>query len=565
MKSKVKPIKKNNLASAGDMQPTGLPVLDFILHGGIPRGSDILLAGSSGTGKTILSLQWLFAGYDKYHESGLYISLTEPISKTLKNCEKFSFYKADHVGPLQVYFTDMRGIMEGMDVENKEITFEDIDQITRTLKLMVDQSKAKRVVIDSITALAYLFKDRAKIREFIFKLGTLLAQNDTTVILISEVPGEGYSVYGTEEFISDGIIKLSPIRSRGEIVRQLEVIKLRGNSFESAPTTFRITNDGIVFFPHLNRYLTYPVSTEKVPIGTEGLEEMTSGGLFKGSATLISGPSGTGKTILGLQFIAKGLSSGDKCLIVSFEESEDQLKRLANSLGIDLDSKIKSGQLQLMCAYPEQYYLEEHMDRIKSKLEDFPAKRVLIDSLSAVSTVYSSDLLPDFNSRLISFFKQLGTTSIFTLASNALMSSETISNAHLSTLYDNIIMLRYIEYQAELKHMILVLKMRGTSHDKKLREFVFTPKGIKVTTPFTGLANALTGEIRKVSETAEEQFHNILIAAFGSAGEDIFASEKAKGLSIERITKILDDFVNQKLISRRSKEELTQTITQLMS
>ena len=254
-------IKTGESTGDVDIRPTGIGMLDQVLHGGLPNGSAVLLAGSSGTGKTLLAMQWLFAGYERFKEPGIYISLTEPIAKTITNAKKMSFYRQEMVNPLQVYFTDLRGIIKGLDLENKEFTRDDIAKLISMLQNMVKESCAKRVVLDSVTAMAYRLKEQDLIRDFIFQLGTLLAQTDANVIMTSEVVSDGYSVFGVEEFISDGIIKLYQKKVRAELVRVLEVVKMRGTSYDAHPAMFRISKDGFSLFPRLSRELFYHVST----------------------------------------------------------------------------------------------------------------------------------------------------------------------------------------------------------------------------------------------------------------------------------------------------------------
>lgn len=543
-------------APDNSIRSTGIHDFDTILAGGFPVGATVLLAGESGTGKTILAMQWLFAGYEQYKEPGLYISLTEPVVKAVKNVAKMSFFKKENLGPLQIYFTDLRGIMKGMNLDDKEFTREDVETLVGAIENMVMTSKAKRIVIDSVTAMAYRLKDKDLIRNFIFKLGTVLAQTDANVVLTSEVLGEGFSIFGVEEFISDGIIKLTNIKEkRGESVRKLEVVKMRGSTYDSYQASFRITKSGLVIFPYLHRELTYKVSDVRVSTGIPGLNEMTSGGYFEGSSVLLTGASGTGKTIASIQFLVEGLSRGEKAIYVSFEESRDQLIRNAKSFGWDLVKYEKDGLLKIMASYPEQLYLEEHIDHITEQVKLFKSKRIIIDSLSSLGNIYSDDILRNFTSRLIAFTKDEGVTTLLTVASSSLMGTGTISDAGLSTLTDHIIMLRYIEIESELKHGILILKMRGSPHDKKLREITFAPDGIRVLTAFVGYEGILGGSAKKVGSTVEDQLKVLYLEVLGPMGEKIFNQEHAKGISMKNIKALVEDLGSQGILSENKKVE----------
>src|SRR3989344_2204422 len=265
-------------------RPTGIKELDEMLHGGFPHNATVLLAGPSGSGKTILSIQWLMEGYKNYQEPGLYISLTEPVNKMIRTCQHLPFFNRDYITPGKVYFDDLRTILHSLDLDTKEIVLEDIGKIVDAISDLMYTTKAKRIVIDSITAIAYRLQDKNLIRTFIHYLDALLAQTSVNVMLISEVVGEGYSVFGVEEFISDGIIKLSREKVKDNTVNSLQIVKMRGVGFDSHPASYRITENGFSLYPRLLRTLTYQVSDSRVPTGLAGLDAMTAGGYFQGSS-----------------------------------------------------------------------------------------------------------------------------------------------------------------------------------------------------------------------------------------------------------------------------------------
>lgn len=557
---------ENGKKNEQNVRPTGIPQLDFILHGGFPIDATVLLAGASGTGKTIFAMEWLFAGYSQFKEPGLYISLTEPVGKALKNAKKLAFFKAEYINPSQIYLTDLRGILTGMGMDNKVFDRDDIHKVVEALYNMAKQSGAKRIVFDSVTAMAYRLKDKDLIRDFIFELGTVIGQLEANILLTSEVAGDGYSVFGVEEFISDGIIKLNYEREpRKEPVRKLEVVKMRGINYETYPASYRINSSGIILFPHLSRELSYLVSDERVSTGVPGLDAMTNGGYFVGSSVLLTGASGSGKTISSLQFLVAGLQKGEKGMYISFEESEDQLMRNASSFGWDLKKYQEDGLLQIIVSYPDQHYLEEHVDIIKRAVDEFVPKRLIIDSLSALSNSFSEDILRDITSRLIAFFKEQQITTLLTIATASLMGSASITDAGLSTMTDHIIMLRYIEINSELKHGLLILKMRGSSHDKCLRELAFGPGGVRISTAFSGYEGVISGVARKIGKTTEDQIHGLFLETFGPMGEKIFNDEKKKGLTPETIEKLANDLQNQGIISVRNKAEFVERIDAVMS
>jgi len=548
-----------NVQEVDRIRPTGIKELDTMLRGGFPSNATVLLAGASGCGKTILSMQWLMEGYRLYQEPGMYISLTEPINKMVKTARELSFFKPEYLTPGKVFFEDLRTILHSLKLDNKQITVADIGNIVDALSDLMYQCAAKRIVIDSITAIAYQLHDEHLIRIFIHELDALLAQTKVNLLLTSEVTGEGYSIFGVEEFISDGIIKLYREKQKEERVNRLQIVKMRGTDFDSHPASYRITKSGIRLYPRLSRDLTYHVSVKRIPTGIKGLDEMTYGGYFEGSSVLVTGSSGSGKSLLSLQFLLQGLKDGKKVMLVSFEESRDQITRNAKGFGWDLEGFEKQGKFKLICAYPEQKYLEEHIDVIRSEIETFGANLLVIDSLSSLGNVFVEDVVRDFVSRLNGYLKEKLVTTIYTHATATLLGANQITDAHLSTITDHIIMLRYVEIQSELRHALLILKMRGSNHDKKLKEIVFTAQGLEISGEFSGLEGVLSGSTHKVSESIEEQLHALFLETLGPMGEKIFKQEKAKGLTHEAVKKLLGELSDQGVVSTRRKEDFLET------
>ncbi|MDD5111449.1 MAG: ATPase domain-containing protein [Candidatus Altiarchaeota archaeon] len=227
---------------------TGIKALDEILDGGIPRGHSIILAGSSGTGKTILAQQFLFSGA-RDGNIGLYLSLSEPRDKIIKNLEDFTFFDKKLVESDMVKITDLSS-----NAGLKGVGLQDPTEIMGLIREIVLDSQAKRVVIDSITALAANFADDAKIRNFIYELEFELMYLDCTTLLISEIPPQTfkYSVYGIEEFIADGVILLTEFERKSELLRACQVVKMRGVNHSRSKYMLKILEDGINLIPFFN-------------------------------------------------------------------------------------------------------------------------------------------------------------------------------------------------------------------------------------------------------------------------------------------------------------------------
>jgi circadian clock protein KaiC len=535
---------------------TGIRALDRLLGGGFPSGSIVLLAGSSGSGKTILSFQWLFEGI-KNNENGLYITLTEPLFKSLKNLETMSFYDRNAIEQEKLKIIDIRDVYEkkGFNQE-KVISF---------LEEEVKKTNAKRLCIDSITAIAYNLDNKAKIRKFIFELGKVLAMLGCTTVLTSEVTeAKKFSMYGVEEFISDVIIRLDQVKVKEELHRVMQIIKVRGRSYKTEDFHFKISERGITIFPKIVVPLGYSSTTKKISTGNYMLDKMLLGGVFRGSSTLIAGSTGTGKSLLSMQFIMEGLKEGEPCLYAGFEESKEQLIRNAEGFGWNLREYGKKGLLVLRCNYPSEKFIEEHLADIKKVVERKKIKRCVIDSLSAISNSFPENVLVSFAKKLNGYLKMQNVTTLFTTATAALIGATELTESHLSTMVDNIVMLRYIETQGELNSVLNVLKVRGSAHSKGLRMYDITGKGIVIGQPLSGYEGILTGVTRKVSKTIEERLESEFKRFIGPMADSVFLELKDRGLTKENIFSYIDELMEEKILKRENADIFRKNVSEIM-
>jgi circadian clock protein KaiC len=232
---------------------TGIEELDFQMGGGIPNGSTVLVTGCSGSGKTTLCMQYLFNGA-RQGERGVFFTITEPLFKLTSNLQSFNFYDQKLIESGMVNIIDLRIISERLGLDAEKYTVEDAGALLEILKDIADELNVKRLIIDSITALCYRLQTREMIRDFIFKLGTSLAAMNCTTFLTSEVPPQTYrfSQYEIEEFISDGIIFLGDIKRKGDLIRTLQIVKMRGVSHTRAKFAMKISTEyGLEIIPLL--------------------------------------------------------------------------------------------------------------------------------------------------------------------------------------------------------------------------------------------------------------------------------------------------------------------------
>jgi circadian clock protein KaiC len=234
-------------------------------------------------------------------------------------------------------------------------------------------------------------------------------------------------------------------------------------------------------------------SNIRITSGSEELDRMCGGGFFRDSIILVSGATGTGKTLMVTEFMAGGVRNGERCLIFAFEESREQLFRNATGWGVDFEQMERDGKLKVVCRYPETNGLENHLIMLKEIIEEFKPNRVAVDSLSALERVSTLKGFREFIIGLTSFIKQKEIGGLFTSTTPSLLGGSSITEAHISTITDSIILLRYVEMYGEMRRGITVLKMRGSMHDKDIREFSIDHQGMHINKPFRNVTGILAG------------------------------------------------------------------------
>ncbi len=231
---------------------TGVEGLDNILYGGIPRGNMVLVAGSVGTGKTTLCLEFLVRGAER-GERSLFLSVTEASDKLIQNLSTFEFFRTDLVTNGSLVFVDLPVLYDRLGLEHEELTEEEIAILIRTIRDLVRQLQVKRLVLDSLTSVGYRIRRDERIRDFMLRLGLELSDAGCTALLVSEIgptPGR-YSLHGVEEAIVDGVVLLWNARRQGDILRVLQIIKMRGTTHSQAQYVVELTPIGLLLAPHL--------------------------------------------------------------------------------------------------------------------------------------------------------------------------------------------------------------------------------------------------------------------------------------------------------------------------
>ena len=307
--------------------------------------------------------------------------------------------------------------------------------------------------------------------------------------------------YGVEEFVADNVVILRNTLEAEKRRRTVEILKFRGTAHHKGEFPFTVVpNEGIIVIPLSAIELKQRSSQKRVSSGNAELDKMCGGGFFRDSIILVSGATGCGKTLMVTEFIGGGVGEDKKCLLFAFEESREQLIRNATGWGINYEKMEEDGKLKIVCEYPEVAGLEDHLIRMKEVIEEFRPNRVAIDSLSALERVSTIKGFREFVIGLTSFIKHEEIAGLFTSTTASLMGGTSITETHISTITDSIILLRYVEMFGEMRRGLTVLKMRGSSHDKDIREFTIDAEGMHVGKPFRAVAGILAGNPVHVSQ-----------------------------------------------------------------
>ncbi|MBD2162434.1 MAG: circadian clock protein KaiC [Limnothrix sp.] len=481
---------------------------DDISHGGLPVGRATLVSGTSGTGKTLIAIQFLYNGIVYFDEPGIFVTFEESPADIIKNAGSFGWNLQQLVDSGKLFILDASPDPEGQDIVGNF----DLSALIERIQYAIRKYKAKRVSIDSITAVFQQYDAASVVRREIFRLVARLKQVGVTTIMTTEREREYGPVarFGVEEFVSDNVAIVRNVLEGERRRRTIEILKLRGTTHMKGEYPFTITNQGISIFPLGAMRLTQRSSNARVSSGVLTLDSMCGGGFFKDSIILATGATGTGKTLLVSKFIEDACQNGERAILFAYEESRAQLSRNAYSWGIDFEDLESRGLLKILCAYPESAGLEDHLQIIKSEIAEFKPSRIAIDSLSALARGVSNNAFRQFVIGVTGFAKQEEITGFFTNTTDQFMGSHAITDSHISTITDTILMLQYVEIRGEMCRAINVFKMRGSEHDKGIREYTISRNGPEIRDSFRNYEKIISGSPSRVSVDEKTELSRIM-------------------------------------------------------
>lgn len=477
---------------------TGIPGFDHISNGGLPKYRTTLVAGTAGSAKTVFAAQFLAEGI-KRGESGVFVTFEETPDAIRRNMYGFSWDIASLEAQGHWMFVDA----SRQPGDDPIVTGEyDLGALLARIENAVQQINARRVSMDSLGAIFSQLSDSATVRNELFRIASALRKMEVTAVMTSERTEEYGEIarFGVEEFVADNVVILRNVLEEEKRRRTVEILKFRGTSHQKGEFPFTVIPDkGIVVIPLSAIGLEQRSSDVRITSGNEELDRMCGGGFFRDSVLLVSGATGTGKTLMATSFMAAGANSGERCLLFAFEESRDQLFRNAIGWGVDFEQMERDGKLRVVCNYPEAAGLEDQLIAMKTAIDDFQPKRVAVDSLSALERVSTIRGFREFVIGLTSFIKHKETAGLYTSTTPTLLGGTSITEAHISTITDSIILLRYVEVYGEMRRGLTVLKMRGSMHEKEIREFDIDGRGMHIGKPFRNISGILSGNFSHIT------------------------------------------------------------------
>ncbi|MHB8587348.1 MAG: ATPase domain-containing protein [Candidatus Dormibacteraceae bacterium] len=447
--------------------PTGNDRLDEILNGGLPKNAITLVSGVPGSGKTILSQQFVFRNATKEHPA-LYLStLSEPLDKILRYGETLKFFDRDAVRDRRVIYEDLGQVLGDAGLDSTLAAFE------RYLR----EVRPGIVVVDSFKVFHSFATDITSFRRFLYSLTRLLTATATTAVWNAPYTRD-QALEAAEFAVADSIIGLDIKRVGEREMRVLQVLKLRGSGFRSGEHAYRITDGGFQVFPRLaevRNQAGYQLSSERSSTGIEALDALLGhGGYWSGAVTLVVGPSGVGKTLMGLHFLFRGAEADEPGILATFQENETQLGRIVRGFGWSFEDS----QVSVLSRSTVDLYLDEWVYQLLDLIEKTGAKRVVVDSLPDLMTVAAEPVR--FREWMLSLTQRLGRAGVslmMVMEVPELFELRRISEQGISHLADNVVLLQYVQEGPDLTRAVTILKTRASHHHPVVHRFDITPEG----------------------------------------------------------------------------------------
>ncbi|MEO5617778.1 MAG: circadian clock protein KaiC [Candidatus Eisenbacteria bacterium] len=458
--------------------PTGIKGFDEITQGGLPKNRITLIGGGTGSGKTLLGLDFIINGAIAFNEKGVFISFEETEDELYKDVAALNM-------DLQRLVSQQHILLQYVLLERRDIQESDfnLEGLLVRLEHAIDSIGAKRVVLDSIESLFAGITDTGILRLEIKRLFRWLKDKQVTAIVTGESGQGSYTRHGLEEYISDCIILLDNRVTEQVSVRRIRIIKYRGSDHGTNEYPFVIDKDGLSVIPITSAGLNQPGTHKRVSTGIPSLDKMFRGGGYtRGSTVLVSGTAGTGKTSLAAAFAMERCRRGERCLFLSYEESSGQLIQNMSSIGIEFEPFVKSGLLRILSTRPSFFGLEMHLLDLYKTLAEFKPTSVVIDPLTSLLGEGTPREIQSMVTRMIDLLKSTGSTGFFTSLVSSTAQNYTSGEVGVSSLIDTWIVVRELEEEAGMRRTrgLYIVKSRGMGHSSDVHKLVLSDDGIEI-------------------------------------------------------------------------------------
>ncbi len=502
------------------MDPTGVPNLDQVLGGGIPRGALVIVVGPPGSGKTTLANQMAFAAARSGRRAMVLTALSEPTSKLIAHLRNFRFYDDELVGDSILFMSLQQYLSGGLEATGDELV------------AAARRGRAGFVVLDGFRGIRGVDIDPQAARQFLYDVGTTLSVLGTTTLITSEADPRDPSFF-PEATTADVILGL-----RYDLVgvrqwRSIEPLKVRGRAPLSGLHGLALSFEGAVIYPRLEARVAAASQGSRVgellrpdmadtvlqergeldgraSFDLPELDALLGGGLTRGTSTLVVGSLGTGKTHLALHFALAGARAGEPTLFLGFRESRRQLllKTEPFSIGLQLSTATgHGGPLTLQRWAPVELNPDIVADHLVSTLDQLGIRRLVVDSVAELERAVSADggraRVDNYLSAIVEALRMRGITALFIKEIRQVVAPELdFADNPISVMAENVLLLRKVEHDGALRHVLSVVKMRFSAHDEStVREFTISPpEGIRVLAPAESGKDVLSGITQEQGE-----------------------------------------------------------------
>ena len=470
---------------------TGVPGLDEVLHGGLIPSRFYLIDGDPGAGKTTLALQYLLNGV-KAGESCLYVTLSET-KEELTDGARSHGWSLDGLNIIEL-IADDRDLANGDELTMYHPSEVELTQTTRRVLEAVERINPTRMVFDSLSELRLLAQHSLRYRRQILALKQFFVSRKCTVLLLDDRTAEGPDLQ--LQSIAHGVISLHhQTPTYGKALRQLKVVKFRGSDFISGLQDFSIRRGGMSVYPRLvaqEHVTAFP--RERVSSNVPALDKLLGGGIDRGTATLLVGPAGTGKSTVALQFATAVAAQGQHSAIFAFEESKSLLQARAEALGMRWKEGNGPGEIQIRQIDPAEIAPGEFASLVREAVEGNDARVIVIDSLNGYLNAMPEDrfLVAQLH-EMLAYLNNRGVATFLIAANSGMLGAGPRSTIDASYLADSVILLRMFEMEGSLKKAISVIKKRSGRHEETIRQISFDERGLHLSEPLSYLHGVLTG------------------------------------------------------------------------